>query len=138
MTAKRIMLVLAGSSALLGGCAANEGPQQPMPPIVVPPGATLLAYGNSGPPLFYATRNAETLYIYDETTEQVVAVTRTAEIPPDEAAPPIDVNRLGVTLDPDHHYRVYGASVETLAAPGPPPPPQPPPRPPLRSPSTQP
>jgi hypothetical protein len=133
-----MMLAMAGSSALLAGCATSEGPQQPLPPIVVPPGARLLAYGSSGPPLFYTTRASETLYIYDENTEQVVAVTRTADIPPDEAAPPIDVNRLGVTLDPDHHYRVYGASGEAEGAPGQPPIPPVPPRPPLRSPASQP
>lgn len=135
MFTKPMIFAIAGASALLAGCAADTGTQQPMPPIVVPPGATLLAFGTSGPPLFYSSRRSETLYIYDENIQQVVAVTRTADIPPDEIVPPIDVNRLGVTLDPDHHYRVYGASGEAEAATAPPPAP---PRPPLRPPATQP
>jgi hypothetical protein len=133
MFLKTVMLTMTGSSALLAGCAVNEGPQQPMPPIVVPPGATLLAYGWSQPPLFYPTRASETLYIYDETTEQVVSVTRTWEVAPDEPVPAIDLSRLGVSLDPDHHYRVYGVSADASQAPGPPPPPPPP-----RAPATRP
>jgi hypothetical protein len=101
------MLGLCGA---LVGCAVNPDTPQPLPPIVVPQGATLLAYGSSLPPLFYTPRTSETLYIYDESEQQVVAVTRTPETPADISEAPIDLNRLGITLNPDHRYRVYGSS----------------------------
>jgi len=109
MLMKKVMLTaMMGVPGLLSACTAESGAQQALPPIIVPPGAILLAYGSPLPP-FYTTHTSETLYIYDESAQQVVSVTRTPEIPSDAPIAPIDLGRLGVTLDPAHHYRVYGA-----------------------------
>jgi hypothetical protein len=113
---KVISSAMMAMPGLLGACTADSGAQQALPPIVVPPGAILLAYGSPLPP-FYTTHTSETLFIYDESEQQVVSVTRTPEIPSDAPIAPIDLGRLGVTLDPAHHYRVYGAGGAAPVAP---------------------
>ena len=117
MLMKKVMLTaMMGVPGLLSACTAESGAQQALPPIIVPPGAILLAYGSPLPP-FYTTHTSETLFIYDESEQQVVSVTRTPEIPSDAPIAPIDLGRLGVTLDPAHHYRVYGAGGAAPVAP---------------------
>jgi len=59
---KMILTAMMGVLGALGACTANSGTQQALPPIIVPPGATLLAYGSPLPP-FYTTHASETLYI---------------------------------------------------------------------------
>lgn len=100
-------------SLTLGGCAAQSGVPSK---IGVPADAHLLAYGAYPLPAFMPPRAGGTLYVFDEDTSRVAAVTSYAELPADGTGPEsiIDVPGIKDSLDPKHHFRVYYTPVAEI------------------------
>lgn len=96
--------------AFAGGCMYDvpPGEQSVYRPIVVPPGASLVAYASPSLLTFHADPG-HTVYIYDEEAKKVTAaITASHAI---DAHGTGDAKQMSESeakmFDPNHHYRVY-------------------------------